>query len=62
MGKIAFSEFFEVPMSWHTECLTWMTLPGLHDEMEIKRQLKIWVPEYSGYVSHGDQSVMPSHI
>jgi FlaA1/EpsC-like NDP-sugar epimerase len=33
-------------MDWHTECLTWLAQPGMHDEMEIKRQLKIWVPEY----------------
>uniref|UniRef100_UPI004055ED47 polysaccharide biosynthesis protein n=1 Tax=Candidatus Electronema sp. TaxID=2698783 RepID=UPI004055ED47 len=33
-------------MSWHTECLTWMGQPGLREELEVKRQLKIWVPEY----------------
>lgn len=31
---------------WHTECLTWMSQPGVRDEAAVKRQLKIWVPEY----------------
>jgi FlaA1/EpsC-like NDP-sugar epimerase len=31
---------------WHTECLTWMAHPSIRDESEVKRQLKIWVPEY----------------
>ncbi|MGR0481930.1 MAG: polysaccharide biosynthesis protein [Candidatus Electronema sp. V4] len=33
-------------MSWHNECLTWMAQPGLREELEVKRQLNIWVPEY----------------
>ena len=32
--------------SWHTECLTWMAHPGIYEEDVVKKQLKIWVPEY----------------
>ncbi|MGX9728057.1 MAG: polysaccharide biosynthesis protein [Candidatus Electronema sp. VV] len=42
-------------MSWHTECLTWMSQPGLRDELEVKRQLNIWVPEYKPDL-HSQQS------
>jgi len=33
-------------MSWYAECLTWMTQSGLRNELEVKRQLNSWVPEY----------------
>jgi FlaA1/EpsC-like NDP-sugar epimerase len=45
-SKLRVAKARPADMSWHTECLTWMAQPGLHDEMEIKRQLNIWVPEY----------------
>jgi len=31
---------------WYAECLTWLAHPGAYDEAAVKRQLKIWVPEY----------------
>ncbi len=31
---------------WHVECLGWLEHPGTYDEVTVKRQLKIWVPEY----------------
>ncbi|MEQ1661158.1 MAG: nucleoside-diphosphate sugar epimerase/dehydratase [Thiobacillus sp.] len=32
--------------AWHGECLTWLAQPATLDETSVKRQLKIWVPEY----------------
>lgn len=32
--------------AWHTECQAWLAQPGTLGEASVKRQLKIWVPEY----------------
>ncbi len=44
--KLRVAKARSADIEWHTECLTWMLQPGMRDEMEIKSQLKIWVPEY----------------
>jgi FlaA1/EpsC-like NDP-sugar epimerase len=31
---------------WHDECQAWLAQTALQDEAAVKRQLKIWVPEY----------------
>lgn len=31
---------------WHAECIAWLAHADTYDEMSVKRQLKIWVPEY----------------
>jgi len=31
---------------WYTECLDWMAGADTYDEMAVKRQLNVWVPEY----------------
>jgi FlaA1/EpsC-like NDP-sugar epimerase len=31
---------------WYAECVAWLADPDLEDEATVKRQLKIWVPEY----------------
>jgi len=33
-------------VGWHGECLDWLALAGFQDEASVKRQLKMWVPEY----------------
>ena len=33
-------------VGWHGQCLDWLALGGFQDEVAVKRQLKIWVPEY----------------
>ncbi len=45
-SKLRVAKARPADISWHTECLTWMAQPGLRDELEVKRQLNIWVPEY----------------
>ncbi|MCA1977697.1 MAG: polysaccharide biosynthesis protein [Thiobacillus sp.] len=32
--------------SWFAECMRWLADAGLRDEAAVKRQLKVWVPEY----------------
>lgn len=32
--------------AWYDECMAWLTDPGQQDEETVKRQLKVWVPEY----------------
>jgi len=32
--------------NWHAECLAWLAHSDTFDEATVKRQLKIWVPEY----------------
>jgi FlaA1/EpsC-like NDP-sugar epimerase len=31
---------------WHAECLAWLARSDTFDEATVKRQLKLWVPEY----------------
>jgi FlaA1/EpsC-like NDP-sugar epimerase len=45
-SKLRVAKARPADISWHTECLTWMAQPGLRDELEVKRQLNSWVPEY----------------
>jgi len=33
-------------VGWHAECLAWLARSDTFDEATVKRQLKLWVPEY----------------
>jgi FlaA1/EpsC-like NDP-sugar epimerase len=33
-------------VGWYAECLAWLAHPETCDEATVKRQLKVWVPEY----------------
>ncbi|CAK8723220.1 MAG: NDP-sugar epimerase [Candidatus Electronema aureum] len=44
--KLRVAKARSADVNWQTECLTWMAHPGIRDETAVKRQLKIWVPEY----------------
>jgi len=44
--KLRVAKAREPDAGWYAECVTWLADPNLEDEATVKRQLKIWVPEY----------------
>ncbi len=44
--KLRVAKAREVDGGWHSEWLDWLAQSGLQDEASVKRQLKMWVPEY----------------
>lgn len=45
-SKLRVAKARPADMNWHSECLRWIATPSLRDELEVKHQLHIWVPEY----------------